>query len=69
MPRKIWSGPMLPPPKFPGVAMESCLSSESSEFFGVRSSSESLLLHALHAHAHALHAACWVLRLLLAADC
>jgi hypothetical protein len=25
MPRKIWSGPMLPPPKFPGVAMESCL--------------------------------------------
>jgi hypothetical protein len=28
MPRKIWSGPVrpvLPPPKFPGVAMESCL--------------------------------------------
>jgi hypothetical protein len=23
MPRKIWSGPVLPPPKFPGVAMES----------------------------------------------
>jgi hypothetical protein len=25
MPRKIWSGPVLPPPKFLGVAMESCL--------------------------------------------
>jgi hypothetical protein len=25
MPRKIRSGPVLPPPKFPGVAMESCL--------------------------------------------
>jgi hypothetical protein len=25
MPRKPWSGPVLPPPKFPGVAMESCL--------------------------------------------
>ena len=25
MPRKIWSGPALPPPKFPGAAMESCL--------------------------------------------
>ena len=25
MPRKTWSGPVLPPPKFPGVAMESCL--------------------------------------------
>jgi hypothetical protein len=25
MPRKIWPGPVLPPPKFPGVAMESCL--------------------------------------------
>jgi hypothetical protein len=25
IPRKIWSGPVLPPPKFPGVAMESCL--------------------------------------------
>jgi hypothetical protein len=25
MPRKIWSGPVLPPPKFPGVAMKSCL--------------------------------------------
>ena len=25
MPRKIWSGPVLPPPKFPGAAMESCL--------------------------------------------
>jgi hypothetical protein len=24
MPRKTWSGPVLPPPKFPGVAMESC---------------------------------------------
>ena len=23
--QKIWSGPVLPPPKFPGVAMESCL--------------------------------------------
>jgi hypothetical protein len=23
--RKIWSGPVRPPPKFPGVAMESCL--------------------------------------------
>jgi hypothetical protein len=22
MPRKIWSGPVLPPPKFPGVAMK-----------------------------------------------
>jgi hypothetical protein len=25
MPRKIWPGPMLPPPKFTGVAMGSCL--------------------------------------------
>jgi hypothetical protein len=25
MPRKIWSGPVLPPPKFPGVVMGSCL--------------------------------------------
>jgi hypothetical protein len=25
MPRKPWSGPVLPPPKFPGVDMESCL--------------------------------------------
>jgi hypothetical protein len=25
MPRKTWSRPVLPPPKFPGVAMESCL--------------------------------------------
>jgi hypothetical protein len=23
--QKIWSGPVLPPPKFPSVAMESCL--------------------------------------------
>jgi hypothetical protein len=23
--QKIWSGPVLPPPKFPGLAMESCL--------------------------------------------
>jgi hypothetical protein len=30
MPRKIWSGPVLPPPKFPGVAMESCLYCNSS---------------------------------------
>jgi hypothetical protein len=30
MPREIWSGPVLPvlpPPKFPGVAMGSCLNS------------------------------------------
>jgi hypothetical protein len=25
MPKKTWFGPVLPPPKFPGVAMESCL--------------------------------------------
>jgi hypothetical protein len=25
IPRKTWSGPVRPPPKFPGVAMESCL--------------------------------------------
>jgi hypothetical protein len=25
IPRKIWHGPVLPPPKFPGVLMESCL--------------------------------------------
>jgi hypothetical protein len=24
IPRKTWSGPVLPPPKFPGVAMGSC---------------------------------------------
>jgi hypothetical protein len=29
MPRKIWSGPVLPPPKFPGVAMESCLQAQA----------------------------------------
>jgi hypothetical protein len=32
MPRKIWSGPVLPPPKFPGVAMESCLQPRHTEF-------------------------------------
>jgi hypothetical protein len=30
MPRKTWSGPVLPPPKCPGVAMESCLDSHSA---------------------------------------
>jgi hypothetical protein len=27
--QKIWSGPVLPPPKFPGVAMKSCLAPSS----------------------------------------
>ena len=41
MPRKIWSGPVLPPPKFPGVAMESCLClaygilGDDSDFFAL----------------------------------
>jgi hypothetical protein len=31
MPRKIWSGPVLPPPKFPGVATKSCLLRKKQE--------------------------------------
>ena len=35
MPRKIWSGPVLPPPKFPGVAMVGICANKPTTTYGL----------------------------------